>query len=79
MNLSRLIGWLPTRVPVPFGDGDKTSVTPTGGSSLERARRILGVVAGFRGRLCSRCCVMPNGTADRPQRGGAAGGEGRWK
>jgi hypothetical protein len=59
--------------------GDKNSLTLTGGSSLERASRDLGIEGWLHTHAGAWCCVMPNGTADRTQRGGASGGEGRWK
>jgi hypothetical protein len=58
---------------------DKISLTPTGGSLHERAGRDLGVEGWLHTHAGAWCCVMPNGTADRTQRGGAIGGEGRWK
>jgi hypothetical protein len=62
-----------------LGADDKISLTPTGGSSLEPGGRALGSCRwDSRTRLVLGCCVMPNGTADRTQRGGAVGGEGGW-
>jgi hypothetical protein len=61
-----------------LGADDKISLTLTGGSLLERAGRDFGVDAGVCTHAGARCCVMPNGTADRTQRGGAVGGEGGW-
>jgi hypothetical protein len=61
-----------------LGADDKISLLPTGGSLLERAGRYLGVEGWLHSHAGARCCVMPNGTADRTQRGGAVGGEGGW-
>jgi hypothetical protein len=62
-----------------LGGGDKDSVMLTGGSSFEPADRDLCVVVGVQDSACSWSLVMPNGTADRTQRGGAVGGGEGWK
>jgi hypothetical protein len=60
-----------------LGADDKFSVPPTGGSLLKRADLDLGVCRwASRTRFVLACWLMPNGTADRTQRGGAVGGEG---
>jgi hypothetical protein len=69
---------LPQGTPL-LGADDKISVMPTGGSSLERAGRDIGVGRWLNANAGAWCCVMPNGTADRTQRGGAVGGGGGWK
>jgi hypothetical protein len=51
----------------------------TGGSSLEPGGREFGVERWLHTHAGAWCCAMPNGTADRTQRGGAFGGEGRWE
>jgi hypothetical protein len=62
-----------------LGADGAISVKSTGGSWLENAGQDLGVIAGVPGSACSRSLEMPNGTADRTQRGGAVGGEWRWE
>ena len=62
-----------------LGAGDKISVTPTGGNSLEATDRGLRECPGVRNTTCSSSLQMPNGTADRTQRGGAGGGHGGWE
>jgi hypothetical protein len=57
---------------------DKISLAPTGGSLLGPADRDLGVEGWLQTHAGAWCFVMPNGTADRTQRGGAVGGEERW-
>jgi hypothetical protein len=62
-----------------LGGDDKISVALTGGSSLGADRRDLGGEDWLQTHAGAWCCVMPNGTADRTQRGGAVGGGGGWK
>jgi hypothetical protein len=62
-----------------LGDDGKDSVMLTGGCSIEPVGRDFGVGAKGRNSACSRCLEMPNGTADRTQRGGAVGGGEGWK